>query len=134
MGGGHNGLVCAAYLARAGAQVSLLERRSLLGGACSTEELWPGYRISRAAYVVSLLRPRIVRELELERLGLRLLPRSPSSFTPLPDGRSLVLGSDQAANVADDIRVRRAERGAIDVPNLVNRGRPGFRGGAFRHT
>ena len=101
MGGGHNGLVCAAYLARAGAQVSLLERRSLLGGACITEELWPGYRISRAAYVVSLLRPRIVRELELERLGLRLLPRSPSSFTPLPDGRSLVLGSDQAANVAE---------------------------------
>ena len=85
IGGGHNGLVCAAYLARAGAQVTLLERRALLGGACVTEELWPGYRVSRAAYVLSLLRPRIARELELERFGLQLLPRAPSSFTPLPD-------------------------------------------------
>ncbi len=101
IGGGHNGLVCAAYLARAGAQVTLLERRALLGGACVTEELWPGYRVSRAAYVLSLLRPRIARELELERFGLQLLPRAPSSFTPLPDGRSLVLGPDRAANVAE---------------------------------
>ncbi len=101
IGGGHNGLVCAAYLARAGAQVSLLERRDVLGGACVTEELWPGYRVSRAAYVLSLLRPRIARELELERFGLQLLPRSPSSFTPLLDGRSLVLGPDRAANVAE---------------------------------
>ena len=82
IGGGHNGLGCAAYLARAGADVTLVERRELLGGACVTEELWPGYRISRAAYVVSLLRPRIVRALDLARHGLHLLPRTPSSFTP----------------------------------------------------
>lgn len=94
MGGGHNGLVCAAYLARAGAQVSLLERRSLLGGACVTEELWPGFRVSRAAYVVGLMRPIVMRELRLRDHGLRLLPRDPSSFTPLPDGRSLLMGSD----------------------------------------
>lgn len=101
IGGGHNGLVCAAYLARAGAQITVLERRGVLGGACVTEELWPGYRVSRAAYVISLFRPRIARELDLERFGLRLLPRSPSSFTPLPDGRSLVLGPDREANVAE---------------------------------
>ena len=70
VGGGHNGLVCAAYLARAGRSVTLLERRELLGGACVTEALWPGYRVSRAAYVLSLFRPAIARELELERHGL----------------------------------------------------------------
>ena len=79
----HNGLVCAAYLARAGVSVTLLERRPVLGGACVTEELWPGYRVSRAAYVLSLFRPAIAAELELARHGLRLLPRSPSSITPL---------------------------------------------------
>jgi len=104
IGGGHNGLVCAAYLARAGAKVTLLERREQLGGACSTEELWPGYRISRGAYVVSLLRPQIVRELSLERRGLELLPRSPASFTPLEDGRSLVLGSDPQQNAREIAR------------------------------
>ncbi|MFQ5514207.1 MAG: phytoene desaturase family protein [Myxococcota bacterium] len=101
IGGGHNGLVCACYLARGGHSVTLLERRERLGGACITEELWPGYRVSRAAYVLSLFRPRIVRELELARHGLQLLPRTPASFTPLPDGRSLVLGSELEANVAE---------------------------------
>jgi phytoene dehydrogenase-like protein len=114
IGGGHNGLVCAAYLARAGADVTLLERRDVLGGACVTEELWPGYRISRAAYVVSLFRPRIARELELERHGLELLRRSPSSFTPLPDGRSLVLGADAALNQAEIARF--SERDAEAFP------------------
>jgi len=102
IGGGHNGLVCAAYLARAGHDVTLLERRELLGGACVTEEIWPGYKISRAAYVLSLFRPVIARDLELARHGLELLPRRPSSVTPLPDGRSLVLGGDARAN-ADEI-------------------------------
>jgi phytoene dehydrogenase-like protein len=101
VGGGHNGLVCAAYLARAGLEVDLLERRESLGGACSSEEPWPGFRVSRAAYVLGLLRPRIARELELARHGLVLLPRSPSSFTPLPDGRSLVLGPDAAENARE---------------------------------
>jgi len=112
VGGGHNGLVCAAYLARAGLEVTLLERRELLGGACVTEALWPGYRISRAAYVLSLFRPTIARELELERHGLRLLPRSPASITPLPDGRSLVLGAGTSSDVAEIARFssRDAER------------------------
>ena len=98
LGGGHNGLICATYLGRAGAQVTLLERRDILGGACVTEELWPGYRVSRAAYVLSLFRPRIVKELGLERFGLKLLPRRPSSLTLLPDQRSLVLGLGWTAN------------------------------------
>ncbi|HTO54883.1 MAG TPA: NAD(P)/FAD-dependent oxidoreductase [Myxococcota bacterium] len=92
-GGGHNGLICAAYLARAGVGVTVLERRPMVGGACVTEELWPGYRVSRGAYVLSLLRPLIAEELELAKHGLRLLPRVPSSITPLPDGRALVLGN-----------------------------------------
>lgn len=98
IGGGHNGLICAAYLARAGVSVTVLERRELLGGACVTEECWPGYQVSRAAYVLSLFRPQIARELELARYGLELLPRRPSSYSPLPDGRSLVLGPDSAQN------------------------------------
>ena len=101
IGGGHNGLVCAAYLARGGIDVTVLERREQLGGACVSEPLWPGYRVSRAAYVVSLLRPRIVRELGLLQLGLELLPRTPSSFTPLDDGRSLLLGRDLGQNLAE---------------------------------
>ncbi len=112
IGGGHNGLTAAAYLARAGLRTLVLERRHVLGGACVTEELWPGFRISRAAYVAGLLRPAVIRELGLERRGLRLLPRDPSSFTPLPDGRGLLLGRDEAAN-RDQIAVfskRDAER------------------------
>ncbi|MFQ5947903.1 MAG: phytoene desaturase family protein [Acidimicrobiia bacterium] len=93
IGAGHNGLVTAAYLARAGRKVCVLERRHVLGGCCSTEELWPGYRVSPAAYVISLFLPEIIRELDLQGHGLEILPRTPSSFTPLPDGRSLVLGA-----------------------------------------
>lgn len=104
IGGGHNGLVCAAYLARAGARVEVLERRPLLGGSSVTEECWPGYRVSRAAYVLGIFRPHVLRELGLARFGLRLLPRAPSSFTLLPDGRSLVLGPDARANVAEIAR------------------------------
>ncbi|MBX9788063.1 MAG: NAD(P)/FAD-dependent oxidoreductase [Pirellulales bacterium] len=98
IGGGHNGLVAAAYLARAGRRVLVLERRGVLGGCATTEELWPGYRVSTAAYVISLLLPEITRDLRLDDYGLRVLPRNPSSFTPLPDGRSLTLGPDSALN------------------------------------
>src|SRR2546425_2300403 len=73
----------------------MLERRAVVGGACVTEELWPGFKVSTASYVNSLLRPEIIRDLELARHGFELLPRSPSSFTPFPDGRFLLMGPDK---------------------------------------
>jgi phytoene dehydrogenase-like protein len=98
IGGGHNGLVAAAYLARAGRRVCVLERRHVLGGCATTEELWPGYKVSTAAYVISLFPPPIIEELRLREYGLKILRRSPSSFTPLPDGRSLLMGPDGDLN------------------------------------
>ena len=98
IGAGHNGLVTAAYLARAGRRVLVLERRELVGGACVTEEVWPGFKVSTASYVNSLLRPEIIRDLELKRHGFELLPRTPSSFTPFPDGRYLLMGPDADLN------------------------------------
>ncbi|MFN2544556.1 MAG: phytoene desaturase family protein [Actinomycetota bacterium] len=94
VGGGHNGLVCAAYLARAGRRVAVLERRELVGGASVTEEVWPGYRVSTAAYVVSLLQPKIVRDLQLQRHGYHVYPLDPAYFLPFPDGRSLLVWDD----------------------------------------
>jgi phytoene dehydrogenase-like protein len=93
VGGGHNGLTAAAYLARAGRKVVVLERRHLVGGAAVTEELYPGFKYSVASYVVSLLRPEIIRELELPRHGLEILPLE-STFTPLPNGDHLVRWAD----------------------------------------
>ena len=112
IGGGHNGLITAAYLARANKRVCVLERRTVLGGAATTEELWPGYRVSTAAYVVSLLLPEVIRELRLAEYGFRVLPRSPSSFTPLPDGRSLLMGPEPGLNAREISRfsARDAER------------------------
>lgn len=95
IGGGHNGLVAAAYLAKAGKRVCVLERRHVLGGCSVTEELWSGFKISVASYVISLFRPEIIRELRLKEYGLEILPRNPSSFTPLLDGRSLLMGPDE---------------------------------------
>src|SRR5687767_618516 len=95
IGAGHNGLVAAAYLARAGRKVLVVERREVVGGCVVTEELWPGFKVSTASYVNSLFRPEIIRDLELKRHGFAMLPRSPSSFTPLPDGRSLLMGPDK---------------------------------------
>jgi phytoene dehydrogenase-like protein len=112
VGGGHNGLVLAAYLARAGEKVLVLEARDRLGGACVTEETWPGFRVSTAAYVVSLFRPEIVRDLDLARHGYAVLRRDPSSFTPFPDGRSLLLGPDRALSLREIAKfsTRDAER------------------------
>ncbi|HYS81321.1 MAG TPA: NAD(P)/FAD-dependent oxidoreductase [Anaeromyxobacteraceae bacterium] len=98
VGAGHNGLVTAAYLARAGLSVVVLEAQDRVGGACVSEETWEGFRVSTAAYVVSLFRREIVRDLDLARHGYHVLRRDPSSFTPLPDGRSLLLGPDAAMN------------------------------------
>ncbi|XP_057864202.2 uncharacterized protein LOC131072144 isoform X3 [Cryptomeria japonica] len=98
IGGGHNGLTAAAYLAKSGLQVAVLERRHLLGGAAVTEELIPGFKFSRGSYLQSLLRPCVIRELDLERHGLKLLARNPSSFTPALDGNYLLLGPDAVLN------------------------------------
>jgi phytoene dehydrogenase-like protein len=103
IGGGHNGLACAAYLARNGLDVLVLERRRTVGGASSTEETWPGYRVSSAAYVVSLMPPEIVRDLELRRFGYDVSVISPDYFCPFPDGTSLTLWGDpqrDSANIA----------------------------------
>ncbi|HXE57802.1 MAG TPA: NAD(P)/FAD-dependent oxidoreductase [Gemmatimonadales bacterium] len=113
IGGGHNGLVTAAYAARAGLRVLVLERREVLGGACTTEELWPGFKVSTAAYVNSLLRPEIIRDLELKRHGFELLPRNPSSFTPFPDGRYLLLGPDPALNHREISKFSRRDAEAL---------------------
>ncbi|MFQ5351030.1 MAG: phytoene desaturase family protein, partial [Thermoanaerobaculia bacterium] len=93
VGGGHNGLTCAAYLARAGRKVLVLERRHLLGGAAVTEEVYPGFKFSACSYVISLLRPWILRDLELPRHGLQILPLE-STFTPHPDGSYLLRDGD----------------------------------------
>lgn len=98
VGAGHNGLTAAAYLAKAGRKVLVLERRPFVGGCCVTEELWPGCKVSTASYVNSLLRPQIIQELQLKKHGFEMLPRNPSSFTPFPDGRSLLMGPDPALN------------------------------------
>src|SRR5437763_5851136 len=95
IGAGHNGLVTACYLARANWKVLVLERRYLVGGACVTEEVFPGFKVSTAAYVNSLFRKEIIRDLDLAAHGFAVLERSPSSFTPFPDGRSLLMGPDE---------------------------------------
>jgi phytoene dehydrogenase-like protein len=95
IGGGHNGLVAAAYLARAGRKVLVLERRHVLGGASVTEEVFPGFHFSVCSYVVSLLRPEIIRELDLPRHGLEILPLD-GTFTPMPNGDHLWRMNDHA--------------------------------------
>ena len=92
VGGGHNGLVTACYLARAKWRVLVLERRYVVGGACVTEEVFPGFKISTAAYVNSLFRPEIIRDLRLQDYGFEAIERNPASFSPFLDGRYLMLG------------------------------------------
>ena len=101
VGAGHNGLVSAAYLARAGRKVLVLEKRELVGGCAVTEEIWPGYRVSTAAYLTSLLQERIIRELELERFGYRVDAKDPAFFSPFPDGRHLFMWQDRAKTLAE---------------------------------
>lgn len=99
VGGGHNGLVTACYLAREGRKVLVLERRYLVGGACVSEEIFPGFKVSTAAYVNSLFRPEIIRDLRLRKYGFEVLERNPASFSPFLDGRYLMLGSDLKTNM-----------------------------------
>ena len=100
VGAGHNGLVAAAYLARAGLKVLVLERRDVIGGACVTEELWPGVRASPGAYTLSLLRRRIIDELDLHAHGLHVEVHEPYLFAPFPDGRKVVSWSSRERTVA----------------------------------
>jgi phytoene dehydrogenase-like protein len=101
IGGGHNGLVTAAYLARAGRAVLVLERRDLLGGCAVTEEVWPGYRVSTGAYLTSLMQERIVRELELEKYGYQVDAKDPAFFSAFPDGRHFFMWQDRAKTLAE---------------------------------
>jgi phytoene dehydrogenase-like protein len=101
IGGGHNGLVAAAYLARSGSKVLVLERRELLGGCAVTEEIWPGYRVSTAAYLTSLLQERIVQELELARYGYQVDAKDPAFFSAFPDGRHFFMWQDRAKTLAE---------------------------------
>jgi phytoene dehydrogenase-like protein len=110
IGGGHNGLVCAAYLAAGGLTATVLERRRVVGGAAVTEEFWPGFRNSVAAYTVSLLNPRIIRELELHRHGLRIVGRPIANFLPLPGGQSLKVGTGRTKAEVAKFSARDAER------------------------
>ena len=104
VGAGHNGLVAAAYLARAGVRVCVLERAEAIGGATISEEVWPGWTVSAASYVCSLLHPGIVAELDLASHGYSVYRKSAASFTPLPDGRSLLLTRDEAENAREIAR------------------------------
>src|SRR3981189_134995 len=113
IGGGHNGLVTAAYLARAGRKVLVLERRHLLGGAAVTEEVFPGFHFSVASYVVSLLRPEIIRDLDLPRHGLEILPLD-GTFTPMPTGDHLWRGNDQGKETREIARHSRVDAEAYD--------------------
>jgi phytoene dehydrogenase-like protein len=113
IGGGHNGLVNAAYLARAGKKVLVCERRHVLGGAAVTEEVFPGFKFSVASYVVSLLRPEIIRELDLPRHGMEILPLD-GTFTPMPNGDYLWRVNDHAKTHREIARHSRLDAEAYD--------------------
>ncbi len=113
IGGGHNGLVNAAYLARAGRKVLVVERRHVLGGAAVTEEIFPGFKYSVCSYVVSLLRPEIIRELDLPRHGLEILPLD-GTFTPMPNGDHLWRVNDHAKTRRSIARHSKVDAEAYD--------------------
>src|SRR6476646_946410 len=113
IGGGHNGLTAAAYLARAGRKVLLLERRHVVGGAAVTEEVFPGFKFSVCSYVVSLLRPEIIRDLDLPRHGLEILPLD-GTFTPMPNGDYLWRVNDHARTRREIARHSRLDAEAYD--------------------
>jgi phytoene dehydrogenase-like protein len=110
IGGGHNGLVCAAYLAAAGLKVRVLERRGVVGGAAVTEEFHPGFRNSVASYTVSLLNPKVIADLRLAEHGLRVVERPYANFLPLPDGRAFRFGGEHTQAEVAKWSTRDAER------------------------
>jgi phytoene dehydrogenase-like protein len=101
IGAGHNGLVAAAYLARAGRRVLVLESRELVGGCAVTEEIWPGYRVSTASYLSSLMQEKVVRELELAKFGYAVDAKDPAFFSPFPDGTHLFMWQDRAKTLEE---------------------------------
>ena len=115
IGGGHNGLACAAYLAKAGLDVLVLEKRGVVGGAAATEEPWPGYRVSSASYVVSLMPPQVVRELDLKRFGYEVSIITPDYFVPFPDGTSLTLWGDVERDAAAIARFSERDAAAYEA-------------------
>ncbi|MXY54882.1 MAG: NAD(P)/FAD-dependent oxidoreductase [Gammaproteobacteria bacterium] len=117
IGGGHNGLVCACYLAEAGLRVRVLERRSIVGGAAVTEEFHPGFRNSTASYTVGLLSPEVIRDLRLKSHGVRFIPRPVANFLPLADDESLTIFNDDARTAREFARFSSKDAEAL----------PGFR-------
>ncbi len=109
IGAGHNGLVAACYIARAGLSVLVLERRPVVGGAAVTEELMPGVRVSAASYSLSLLRPDVYRDLELARHGLAFTPKDPQMFVPLPDERHFFVWRDETRTQDELARIHRPD-------------------------
>ena len=110
IGAGHNGLVCAFYLARAGLKVTMLERRPVVGGAAVTEEFHPGFRNSVASYTVSLLNPKVAADMDLAGHGLRVVERKVANFLPLPDNDYLLTGEGRTAAEVARFSPRDAER------------------------
>jgi phytoene dehydrogenase-like protein len=122
VGGGHNGLTCAYYLARAGRRVLVLEARERIGGACTLEETWPGYKVSPCAYVVGLLHPRVIEDLELPRRGYRWTPAMGGYFVPFEDGSSIQLWDDETKADAEVAAFSpRDVRGRHDMHGLMRK-------------
>jgi phytoene dehydrogenase-like protein len=113
IGGGHNGLVCAYYLAKKGLKVKILERRDIIGGAAVTEEFHPGFRNSTASYTVSLLNPKVIDDMSLYRHGLKILNRPTSNFLPISSSESLQLGSSLADTQQEFARFSEADAEAL---------------------
>lgn len=115
VGAGHNGLTAAAYLARAGMSVCVLEARELVGGACVTEEVWPGRRVSRASYVVSMLQPKVIADLELARFGFEAIPLDPEFATFAADGQPILLPNDKQVTYEQVARVSRKDADNLEA-------------------
>ena len=115
IGAGHNGLTCAGYLARAGLRVQVVERRHVVGGAAVTETFHPGFRNSVCSYLVSLLHPKVIADLELARFGLEIIDRPAGSFCPLPDGRHLLVSRDNATARSEIAKFSTRDADAYDA-------------------